>query len=270
MKLSLLSYSMDCQPKYFTLKRLFEFTAEMKFDGLDLVSLYDTPVRDLRKMADDHGVRIACHTIMTGMGQPDPQVAAQGVEDAKRGIEAAVELGARTVMFPPFPAGPDRDATRRNWIAGFRQVAPFAAAAGVTMTAEHFPGAESPFVKDSDMLEAVREVPGFKVCFDTGNVLGAEDPVASYRVLAPHVAHCHYKDYLLSDVATPEINFRLLNGKFSRGTVIGAGAVNFPAVIAAMKENRYDGYISIEYDDHALPPEEGLRRSVDYLRGIGV
>jgi inosose dehydratase len=53
---------------------------------------------------------------------------------------------------------------------------------------------------------------------------------------------------------------------------LGAGAVDFAAVVAALMRHRYDGWIVIEQD--VFPgygtPAESARRSREYLRGLGL
>ncbi len=65
------------------------------------------------------------------------------------------------------------------------------------MTIETSPAAvASPFVISSDVLEAVREVPGLKLTYDNGNTApGGEDPAVSFTCCAGHAAHAHFKDW---------------------------------------------------------------------------
>jgi inosose dehydratase len=53
---------------------------------------------------------------------------------------------------------------------------------------------------------------------------------------------------------------------------LGKGSVDFPGVLAALTETRYDGWIVVEQD--ILPgmgnPRESARRNREYLGGIGL
>ena len=53
---------------------------------------------------------------------------------------------------------------------------------------------------------------------------------------------------------------------------LGKGSVDFPGVLAALRETGYDGWIVVEQD--ILPgmghPKESARRNREYLRGLGL
>jgi len=159
-----------------------------------------------------------------------------------------------------------REVSRHRWIDGFQEVMPFVRQAGLTLTIENFPGATSPFVISSDVMEAVRAVPGLKLTFDNGNVLtGGEDPAASFRQCVQHVVHAHFKDW---DVV-PEPGGTLgLDGRRYQGALIGEGIVDHRSCLAAMQQANYQGYINLEYEGNKYPPEEATRRAAVYLRQL--
>lgn len=113
------------------------------------------------------------------------------------------------------------------------------------------------------------------LCLDTGHYrFGGGDPVAAVRAHADRIRHVHFKD-CHPDVARQaraegwEYNFAVGKGLFCE---LGQGEVDFPAVLAALKEINYDGWIVIEQD--VLPsmgtPKEAAQRNRDYLRSIGI
>jgi len=263
MKLSMMSYTLARRPDLFTAKGMFDLTRELKLDGLDLVSLYDKSAADWRKMADDYGVPIVCHTFFASLDFPDAAGRAAGIDAAKRGIEAAVTLGAPTVMIPTGHSK-DRQAGRRNWIAGLKEVQKFAAKAGINLTVENFPGAASPFVIADDMIEAVREVRGMRITYDNGNAATGEDPAESFTRCAKFVVHSHFKDW----EPAGEDGMLMLNGRRYRGALIGEGVVDQRACVAAMTKAGYSGYINIEYEGDKYTPEEATRRATPYLRKL--
>lgn len=113
------------------------------------------------------------------------------------------------------------------------------------------------------------------LCFDTGHYrFGGGDPVAGLRQHAERIWHVHFKD------CHPDVAARsraegwdylksLHHGVFCE---LGQGDVDFPAVLTALREMNYSGWIVVEQD--VLPgmgrPKESARRNRLYLSGIGL
>lgn len=113
------------------------------------------------------------------------------------------------------------------------------------------------------------------LCFDTGHyALGGGDPVEGIRRFADRIWHVHFKDFDPSVVARADDEgwgYQQLIGQgvFSE---LGKGAVDFPAVLAALREIGYDGWIVVEQD--VLPgmgsPRDSAARNRAYLQSIGL
>jgi len=237
-------------------------------DGIDFVTLHGKDARELKAMADDYGLPVVCYTFIANLVHSDPAQRKAAIDDGRRGIEAAVTLGAPVVMIPtpPIP-GQDRDEARKVWIKGLGRVASFAADAGVTLTIENFPGEHSSFVTAADVLQAVRSVPGLKLTYDNGNAASGEEPAESFSRCAEHVVHAHFKDWDIRDESAEGFR-RMLDGRYYRPALIGEGRVNHTACLKAMKKAGYDGCINIEYEGDKYTPDEAVRRAVAHLRGL--
>ncbi len=113
------------------------------------------------------------------------------------------------------------------------------------------------------------------LCFDTGHyALGGGDPVEGIRRHADRIWHVHFKDFDPSVVAHANANgwgYQQLIGQgvFSE---LGQGSVDFPGVLAALRDIGYDGWIVVEQD--VLPgmgtPKESAARNRAYLNSIGL
>jgi sugar phosphate isomerase/epimerase len=90
-----------------------------------------------------------------------------------------------------------------------------------------------------------------------------------FRALAEHVVHAHFVD-LVEHLPGREAGRRAMDGNAYTGCVLGEGAVDFPALIRAMRARGYDGTVEIEYQGNEYDAEEGIRRSLEYLRGVEV
>ena len=268
MKLSMMSYTMSRQPRYFDLRGMLELTRELELDGIDFVRLHDTDPHELRRMADDHGLPVVCHTFFAPLNDPTADGLRDAVDSSRRSLEAAVVLGAPTVMLPtPGKPDEDRDEARKRWIAGLAVLAPHADDAGVVLTVENFPGAYSPFVVADDFFEAKRALPELRLTFDNGNVAGGEDPAASFRRCAADIVHAHFKDWSIR--ATEAEGYRpMLDGRFFRPALIGEGDIDQEACLRAMRTEGYDGCINIEYEGNEYRPDDAVRRAVHYLREV--
>ena len=132
---------------------------------------------------------------------------------------------------------------------------------------------ETPWEVDELMRRTDSALVG--LCLDTGHLmLGGGDPVEIYRRHAARVWHVHFKDF------EPRVFERtrgeswdyfaaMRHGIFCE---LGRGAVDFRAMLDALREHGYDDWIVIEQD--VVPgmgsPAESARRNRDYLREIGV
>lgn len=272
MKLSIMSYTFSRQGwkknGRFDLEGMCRVARELNMDGADMVTDYGIAAGEIRRTMDDHGLKTACYTFMgTVLNAATAAERCQGVDEVKTGLEIALVLGTDKVMIvTPGKAGVPRDVSRRQYIRGLQECTALARQAGITMTLENFPGADSPFVISSDVMEAIREVPGLKLTYDNGNVLlGGEDPAVSFKRCAEQVIHAHFKDWVLAE---PDKGREALDGRRYESALIGEGMVPHRACLQAMKQAGYKGYINIEYEGNKYPPDEATRRAAEYLQNL--
>ena len=126
-----------------------------------------------------------------------------------------------------------------------------------------------------DALMARTDPARLGLCLDTGHVVyGGGDPLEVLARHAPRVWHVHFKD---CDRAVSETSRQTGRGyldsiRAQLFCALGAGAVDFAAIVAALRRNGYDGWIVVEQD--VFPgcgtPLESARRSREYLRALGL
>jgi sugar phosphate isomerase/epimerase len=271
MKLSLMSYTFSRQGwkknEKFDLEGMCRVGQELNIDGADIVTTHGLPAAEIRRVLADHGIKPACYTFNAALNFPTASERAAGVDAVKAGVDVAVEIGAPGIMVvTPGKQGMARDVSRRQFIRGLQESSAFARQAGIFMSVENFPGVASPFVVSSDVLEAIREVPGLKLTYDNGNVLcGGEDPAVSFSRCAVHVVHAHFKDYVLAE---PGKGSERLDGRQYDAALIGEGIVPHQTCLEAMNKAGYKGYINIEYEGNKYPPDEATRRAAKYLQDL--
>jgi len=102
------------------------------------------------------------------------------------------------------------------------------------------------------------------------------DPIAATRVLAPAIYHVHAKDTRIDRTnasinslidTTP--NDQLPDRAWSYVTLgYGHDLLWWREFCSMLRLVGYDDVLSIEHEDQALPPLEGVRRSVELLRNV--
>ena len=101
------------------------------------------------------------------------------------------------------------------------------------------------------------------------------DPLAAVPVLGTTIYHVHAKDTRVSPTVAPVHglidvvpNDRILERAWSYVTLgDGHDAAWWRGFCAALRAAGYDDVLSIEHEDVALPPLDGIRRSATLLRG---
>ncbi len=113
------------------------------------------------------------------------------------------------------------------------------------------------------------------IVFDTGHcMLGQADPAEMLRKHANRIQHVHFKDFRPDLVAQADANNWGYQQLIAQGVFpeLGKGAVDFPAIYAALQDINYDGWIVVEQD--MLPgmgdPFESAKRNREYIRSIGL
>ncbi|SFK99147.1 Sugar phosphate isomerase/epimerase [Paenibacillus sp. 1_12] len=89
--------------------------------------------------------------------------------------------------------------------------------------------------------------------------LHGEEPEITYSELAPFIKHTHVKDAIKS-----------VDGK--KLCLIGDGDVPVPRIVSILKENGYDGWLSLEYEKKWAPyleePEVSLPAYISYIKKL--
>jgi len=101
------------------------------------------------------------------------------------------------------------------------------------------------------------------------------DPLAAVSALGPAIYHVHAKDTRINPDVAPANGLidvtasdRIAERAWSYVTLgDGHDAAWWRAFCAALRASGYDDVLSIEHEDFALPPLDGIRRSVELLRG---
>ena len=134
---------------------------------------------------------------------------------------------------------------------------------GVTVMIEDFDNPSSPVSRILPILWFLKNVPGLKYAFDTGNFASSDESAfTAMEMLGDYIAHVHLKD------RGEEPGWE--DAKYSRGLAtvsVGSGYIPIGEIVRNMTERGYDGYYAIEHFQH---PDQvrGIGESAGYLLSL--
>ena len=218
------------------------------FDGVE-VPLFrpkEFPAALIREGVEANGLECTvCSVLVDGMNliSDDADVRRKTRTHMADAIKAAAEAGAKMIAGPLYsPVGylPGRRRTGDEWkwaVEGHQGLGDTLARHGVTMAIEPLNRFETYFLNtaaDAAMLATAIDHPNVGILFDTFHAnIEEKDIGAGYRKVGTHLKHVHTCE---NDRGIP-----------------GSGHVEWPSVFQALRDLRYDGWLTIESFGFALP-----------------
>ncbi|QEN13559.1 sugar phosphate isomerase/epimerase family protein [Mycolicibacterium sp. ELW1] len=203
------------------------------------------------------------------------------VPDVAGVLESIVACGASMLVLAAatgtdgYDSRPDLD--DEQWstlLANLDRLAAAAAERGVTAVLHPHVGT---MVEKGDEVARVLAGSSISLCLDTGHLLiGGTDPLRLARTVPGRIAHTHLKDVdaaLAARVQSGELTY---TDAVSQGmyTPLGTGDVDIAGIVAALRDNGFDGWFVLEQDTilDGEPQGQGPLRdvlaSVAYLQRI--
>ncbi|WP_165066568.1 sugar phosphate isomerase/epimerase family protein [Paludisphaera rhizosphaerae] len=185
---------------------------------------------------------------------PDPVKRALRVDFLRRAIDLAAALDAGAVSFWSgiLRDGSSEEAAMDRLATALRPVIEHAEAKGVRLAFEPEPGM---FIDTFDRFARLDERvshPLFDLTVDVGHVhCNERGPVAEHiNSWGPRIANVHIED--------------MVEGVHEH-LMFGEGTMDFPPIIAALREVGYRGGLHVELSRHSHMGDEALRRSREFL-----
>ncbi|MSV29554.1 MAG: sugar phosphate isomerase/epimerase [Bryobacterales bacterium] len=217
------------------------------FDGVE-VPLFDPAAfaaTDIRRGLEENALECTICSVLVGglnMISDDASVRAKTREHMKAAVKSAAEVGAKIIAGPLYsPVGylPGRRRNADEWkwaVDCYQAIGPVLTDYGVTVAIEPLNRFETYFLNTAaDAVALCDEInhPNVGILFDTFHAnIEEKDIAAGYRTVAKHLKHVHTCE---NDRGIP-----------------GSGHVEWPAVFQALRDIKYDGWLTIESFGFAL------------------
>jgi sugar phosphate isomerase/epimerase len=207
----------------------------IEIDGrqdIDLLTLTDTGIRQLRKWLDDAGLRVAAVAFPTRGGYAEEDRLEARVVATKRALSQAWRLGAPVVLGRLGEIPPADTPAWQLLTDVLTDIGRASQQAGSTFCAEASAAAPE------DLARVLAAVPAGSLQLDlvTGGLLvHGHDPAAAAATLAADLGFVHATDAIPGAFAG-----------HGRAVPLGTGQVDLPAVLATLEERGYRGWVGLE------------------------
>ncbi|MDN4616316.1 sugar phosphate isomerase/epimerase family protein [Leifsonia sp. F6_8S_P_1B] len=219
------------------------------FDG-NLVEFADRP-EVLTGHLRDAGLELV--SVYSGANFIYPDILPDELDRIRRSADLAAQFGAGRLVIGGGArrAAGTTDEDYGRLADSLNQVTDIAEAAGVE--ASYHPHL-STIVESPEELDRLLPATRIGFCPDVAHLAaGGGDPAAIIRAYGDRINHVHLKD-----LTRESVTFQPL----------GAGDLDLPGILAALRDTGYDGWLMVELDDYDGDPKDAARASRDSLRRL--
>jgi sugar phosphate isomerase/epimerase len=268
MKLSVSAWCL--QEKLFSREiTVLDFINYCHENGVKYVELLDCFVKEedidrINQLLKKLNIGVSSYSIGNDFVLADSKERQEQVEYMKKSMDTALKLGAG---FMRVFSGDKKDAVSfeeaEDWIVEcYKEAAPFAEKKGITMVLENhglLAGKSRQVMRIIDRVGSI----ALKSNADIGNfILVNENPLDAVKNLGDKIGFIHLKDF---KQVKEEEGYTAIDGSFYQGAVLGKGDVPVSEIINYLKEHRYEGYLSIEYEGPG-DPFQGTTECIEYTK----
>jgi sugar phosphate isomerase/epimerase len=227
-------------------------------DGLQIVDHTPEALRAMRRQLDGRGFRVcAIASPFLKCGRGDDPIAQEQVHE--RALQVAAVMSAAIVRAFAYWREPDPGAALPALGSALRRAATRASEVGVTLALENEHECNVATSEEARAALDAAASPHLRVIWDPGNAAMLQPTsfagLGGLEAIGDRVAHVHLKDVTAS-------------GSWTR---VGAGIVDFAALLRYLADTGYDGYLSFEtHYQRDGSGELATRDCVAALRSIAV
>jgi len=258
-------------PADMAVRTAIETCARLGYEGLELnlgeegelgLDTSSSKLQEITSWARDAGV--ALHSVCSGLGwrypvsSRDRTTRAKGMAVARKQLEIATAFGADAILLVPgVVTGEDPyEEVHERALVALKELAEEAARAQVHIGVENV--GNNMLLSPLEMRQFIDSVgsPWVGAYYDVGNTIYMHQgwPEQWIRILGQRIRKIHLKDH---NTAAPTVDVPLLAGD----------AINWPEVMAALREVGYDGFLTAEFVPYRHYP---LKLAQDALASLSI
>lgn len=216
--------------------------------------LSETGLRDLRRRLDEFDLGISAISFRTRRGYDTLEDLDRRVDATKQALTMAARLRVPVVVNQVGRVPADADSTAmRTMVAALTDLGHFGLRVGSLLAAQT--GTES----GAELASLLARLPERSVVvdLDPGNlIINEHSPAKAIAALGPLIASVHARD-----------GVRDLSRRRGIETPLGAGSADFPAILAALENYGYSGYLTVAREQADDPIGE-VAQAIEYLRNL--
>lgn len=253
--------------------------AERRFAGvthIEVDGLTQAGADDINALCADRGVALSALGYYPNPLDPDPETAGRCQDHLRKVIAAASLLGLETVN--TFAGRDWRLSADDNWprfLEVWRPMVRFAADHGVRIGIENcpmffsgdeWPGGKNLLTTPVLWRRAFHDIPSdnFGLNFDPSHfALQFIEPASALEEFRDKLFHLHAKDIVIDRDRLNEVGIFAVPKLWHAPRLPGAGVIDWPAFMAALRATGYDGPVCIEVEDDTYGQTlEGRQRAL--------
>ena len=213
--------------------------------GIVRDKLQEVGVGEARRWLKAHDMTVTCFCICGLLTDSDSDRYQANLEESRRAIDEAAELGAECIVFVAggLPEGSrDLRAARARCLEGLAEILPYSKQAGVTLALEPlhpmicaFRSCLSTLGQANDWIEALEAGPELGIVVDVYHVWWDPDMEREIERAAGRIVSFHVCDWLMDTT-----DLRLDRG------MMGDGVIDIRRIRRLVEATGYDGYREVE------------------------
>lgn len=254
------------------------FAGEYGFGGLEVVAgpgskhidtnrFGNAEADAMRDLMEKRNLQISAVAAYNNLTDADPERRKNNIQTVHNAIDAAALLGTDVVcILAGLPeAGKDRfKVIEEDCAAVMPPLAEYAQSKNIRLAMENWYATNIQHLGHWDRIFEVVPNENFGLNFDPSHLLWQDiDYIYAVERFSKRIFHSHGKDTEINDMKKRTIGNQ--GNGWWRYVIPGLGRVKWGEYIAALRQNGYNGVISIEHEDEAVEREEGFLIGKKYL-----
>ena len=230
--------------------------------------------RELLSVMSDNGLRFSALCGDFGKGFGNPEENPKLIEDSKRILDLAKELGTDIVTTHIGVVPNDKSHPRYAIMQdACGRLAEYADSIGSHFAIET--GPETSLVL-GEFLDGLHST-GVGVNLDPANLVmvTGDDPVKAVHRLKKYIVHTHAKDGIKLCDSNPEYIYHVVHPipkefegiEYFREVPLGEGSVDYPAYLKALSDIGYNGFLTIERECGDTPAKD-IEKAAKFLQNL--